>query len=107
MKKTHLRIAVLLSAVILIGTQLAQAATQTFEGIISDSMCEKKHMMPGKTDAQCTEECTKSGSKYVLVANGKTYVLDAKKVTLGAFAGKHVQVQGELKGGTIAVASIQ
>jgi len=107
MKKIHLRIVVLLSAVVLIGTLTSQAATQKFEGTISDSMCEKKHMMPGKTDAQCTEECAKAGSKYVLVANGKTYVLEAKKGTLGAFAGKHVQIQGELKGGTIAVASIQ
>ena len=31
-----------------------KAGTQTFVGNISDSMCGLKHMMPGKSDKECT-----------------------------------------------------
>jgi hypothetical protein len=35
------------------------AATQTLTGTITDTMCGKKHMSPGKSDADCTRECMK------------------------------------------------
>lgn len=107
MKKISLGPAVLAVAALLSATQFALAATQSFEGTISDSMCEKKHMMHGKTDAQCTEECLKMGSTYVLVADGKVYTLVAKKGVLTPFAGKHVQIQGELSKNSITVSSVR
>jgi hypothetical protein len=105
MKKIPATVA-LLAAIALPAFQLARAAAQNFEGVVSDSMCEKKHMMPGKSDADCIAECVKAGSAYVLVANNKAYTLTAKAGVLAAYAGKHVKVQGELKNNTITVAAI-
>jgi hypothetical protein len=86
----------------------AQAGAKTFVGNISDSMCGLKHMMPGKSDKECTLECVKAGSKYVLadLANGKVYQLsDQKKPE--EFAGQRVKVTGRLKGDTICVTAIE
>ena len=99
-------IVVLVAAAAMPMLQMAHAASQTFEGVVSDSMCEKKHMMPGKSDAECIAECVKAGSAYVLVADSKVYTLTAKPGVLAAYAGKHVKVQGELKNNTITVAAI-
>lgn len=85
---------------------LALAAPQQFKGTISDSMCLRKHMLPGKTDAQCVEECIHSGSNYVLMAGDKNYTLSAKKGQLSPFAGRNVTLTGELKGSTITVVSV-
>lgn len=85
----------------------ALATTQYYEGTVRDAMCEKKHMMPGKSDGECTHECVKAGSAYVLVSGGKVYSLEAKPGQLDSFAGKHVRVQGDLKQNTITVNSIQ
>ena len=86
----------------------AKAATKAFIGNISDSMCGLKHMMPGKNDKDCTLECVKAGSKYVLadVANGKVYQLNDQKKP-EEFAGQKVKVTGTLKGDTISVTAIE
>ena len=78
----------------------------SYVGSISDSMCGAKHMMPGKSDKECTVECVKGGSKYVLVdSNGKIYQLsDQTKPT--KYAGEKVKVAGKLQGDTIVVTSI-
>jgi hypothetical protein len=70
-------------------------------------MCAKKHMMAGKTDAQCTEDCVKEGASYVLVSGDKVYTLSAKKGLIAPFAGKKVQVQGNLQGTSIIVTAIK
>jgi hypothetical protein len=85
-----------------------KAGTKTFVGNISDSMCGLKHMMPGKSDKECTLECVKAGSKYVLadLASGKVYQLsDQKKPE--EFAGQKVKVTGTLNGDTISVTAIE
>ena len=97
---------VLLAAATMPMVQIAHAATQSFEGVVSDSMCEKKHMMPGKTDAECIAACVKAGSAYVLVTDSKVYALTAKLGVLASYAGKHVKVQGELKNNAITVSAI-
>jgi len=89
-----------------IGSVAAMAAPQAFKGTISDSMCKRKHMMPGKSDATCIEECVKAGSSYVLLVGDKAYTLSAQKGALTPFAGKNVVIQGELKGDTIQVSSV-
>ena len=102
-----------LGVALLLGTSLSfagavKAGTKTFVGNISDAMCGLKHMMPGKSDKDCTLECVKAGSKYVLadVANGKVYQLtDQKKPE--EFAGQRVKVTGTLKGDTISVTAIE
>jgi Protein of unknown function (DUF5818) len=80
---------------------------KTFTGNISDSMCGLKHMMPGGAK-ECTIECVKNGSKYVLAdpASGKVYELSDQKKP-AEFAGEKVKVTGTLKGKVITVTSIE
>ena len=79
---------------------------KSFVGNIGDSMCGAKHMMAGESDKDCTLECVKGGSKYILVdPSGKIYQLSDQK-TPEQFAGAKVKVTGTLKGDTISVTSI-
>lgn len=94
-------------AMLMPALQMSQAEPKTFTGVISDSMCKQKHMMPGKSDAQCIEECIKAGSSYVLVSGNKVYVLSAKKNMISPYAGKKVQIRGNLQGNSIAVTEIK
>jgi hypothetical protein len=107
MKNTTAVAALLIATCLSAGSALLRAATQTFDGTISDSMCEKKHMMPSKSDAECIKECVKAGSAYVLVTDKKVYTLAGMPDDLAKFAGKHVKVQGELKQNTITVSAVQ
>jgi hypothetical protein len=106
MKKSAMFALTIFLATTCLLTRPAWSAPQTLDGVISDSMCGKKHMMPGKSDAQCIRECVKAGSKYVLVVGDKLYTLDARTESIAPFAGKHVQVQGDLKGASLHVQSI-
>jgi len=69
-------------------------------------MCIKKHMIPGKTDAECIRECIKGGASYVLVVGDKVYSLNGKATAIEPFAGKHVKVEGDVKQNTITVNAI-
>ena len=82
------------------------AAPQSFTGALSDSMCGAKHMMPGKSDAECTRECIKANSKYALVVEKKVYTLSGPQQEFSRLAGKRVLVTGEQSGDTIKVKSI-
>lgn len=81
-------------------------AAQPLDGVISDSMCGRKHMTVGKTPAQCVAECIRNNSRYILVTKDKMYTLEGKPQTVAPFAGKHVHIDGTLNGNTIRVASI-
>ena len=85
-----------------------KGGTKVFIGNISDSMCGLTHMMPGKSAKDCTLECVKSGSKYVLAdsAKGKVYQLTDQK-SPEKFAGQKVKVTGTLQGDTINVTAIE
>lgn len=80
--------------------------SQSFTGTVSDSMCGAKHMMANLSPAQCTRECVKQGSDYVLVSNGKIYTLKGDTKQLDKYAGKNVSVTGSLSGNTITAQSI-
>lgn len=85
----------------------ALAATTTVTGLITDDMCGSgKHMMPGKSDAECIRECAKHGAKFAVVSNGKTYVLAGKASDVSALAGKKATVSGDLKGNTLTVSTV-
>jgi hypothetical protein len=85
----------------------ALAATTTLTGTVTDDMCGAgKHMMPGKSDAECIRACVKSGAKYALAVNGKVYLLAGKTAQLDALAGKKATVKGDLDGKTLTVAAI-
>ncbi|SRR6266536_1668278 len=106
MRKTPILILAFVSATMIPAIQQVHAAAKTIDGIVSDTMCGKKHMMPGKSDAQCIQECIKSGSSYALVVGDKVYTLAGKPQAIAPFAGKHVKIEGDLKGNTITFTSI-
>jgi hypothetical protein len=85
---------------------LAQA-TQTLTGTVSDVMCGKKHMMQGKTAAECTRECVKEGSDFALVVGDKIYTLKGDKTMMDKFAGANVTVKGKINGSTMTMESIK
>jgi hypothetical protein len=83
----------------------AAAKGRVFAGTISDKMCGAKHMMGGSAK-DCTLECVKAGSKFVLVDDkGKVYDL-SDQAKPKDFAGDKVKVTGTLKGDEIEVSSI-
>ncbi|MGI9103499.1 MAG: hypothetical protein ACR2IF_13765 [Terriglobales bacterium] len=94
--------------VLFVASLLAFAAPQTFTGIVTDTMCGKKHMMPGKSDAECVRECmkTKGDWTYGLVVGDKVYSLSGDKKQFDAFAGQRVKVTGDVAGSKIAVQAI-
>lgn len=106
MKKASIITLALLLAAMIPAIQRVYAASHGPEGVISDTMCGRKHMVQGKTPAQCIAQCTKEGAGYALVTDGKIYTLTGKSETIAPFAGKHVHVDGPIKDNTITVTSI-
>jgi len=99
----------LIAAVILAGMATGfgvSGAEQTFTGTVSDSMCGKQHMMKGKSAAECTRECVKSGSDYALIVGDKVYTLKGDKSAIDKYAGEKATVKGTEKGDAITVSSI-
>src|SRR5207249_9068502 len=94
--KAHNSIAIALLGLVLAASGFAQEAAQTFTGVVSDSMCGKKHM--AKDAAQCTRACVKSGSDYALFVGDKVYTLKGDKTAIDQFAGKPALVTGTAKG---------
>jgi hypothetical protein len=93
----------------------AFAATGTWTGKISDSMCGASHAKmaaqhggAGKvSDVDCTEACVKAGGKYVFASGGKVYTItnqDDKDLALNA--GKTVHLTGDMEGTSITVSKI-
>jgi len=105
-RKTPIFVLVLISATMIPAIQRIHAAAETVDGFVSDTMCGKKHMMPGKTDAQCIQECVKSGRSYALVPGDKVYTLAGKTQAIAPFAGKHVKIEDGFRDNTITVTSI-
>ena len=99
-------IARLSTAAVLAFALSASAAPSTYTGILTDSMCTQKHMMPGHSDADCVRECVKDGAKYTLVSNGKSYELKGEPKSLDKYAGQMVKVTGSHSGSVIAVKAI-
>ncbi|MBV9481776.1 MAG: hypothetical protein JO249_13625 [Acidobacteria bacterium] len=102
----------LLSALVIAPAAAADkkgSGQQTFNGIVSDSMCGAKHMMPGDP-AGCAHGCLKQGSKYALVVGDKVYTLETgdKSTTdaLDKLIGQKAKVKGNAKGDTIQVSSV-
>ena len=98
---------IVILAIVLATAIAALAAPTTITGVITDDMCSKKHMMPGKSDAECVRECVKAGANYAVVSDGKVYILKGKEAKLNELAGKKVTVTGELSGKTLAVSDVK
>ena len=83
----------------------APAATKSLTGQVSDAMCGKSHMMPGKSAAECAKECAKDGD-YALVVGEKVYTLKGHKEELEKLAGANATVTGTVNGTTVDVATV-
>ncbi len=83
------------------------ASQTTITGVLTDDMCTKKHMMPGKANSDCVRDCIKHGAKYVVVSQGRTIELQGKHEELSDLAGKKVTVTGQLKGNVLIVANAE
>jgi hypothetical protein len=89
----------------------ALSAEQTWTGVISDSMCVRHHESGAEgqqtTDPQCTRDCVKGGSKYVLVVGEEVYAIaNQDHAGLAAHAGETAVVTGVLREQTITVANV-
>lgn len=84
------------------------AGSQTFTGIVTDSMCGADHKdMNMGPDEKCVTECVKSGAKYALFDGKNSYTL-SDQAGAAKFAARKVKVTGTLdeKAKTIQVSSI-
>src|ERR1700692_4207266 len=66
----------------------ALAATTTVTGVVTCDMCAGKHMIPGKTDADCPRACIRRGAHIALAVNDKLYLLKGKTAEVDALAGQ-------------------
>jgi len=85
---------------------IAFAQQQSFNGVVTDSMCGAAHMAKDKTPAECTRMCVKDGMKYALAADKKLYTLEGHEAELSKLAGQRVTVKGTLKGNTLSVQEV-
>jgi hypothetical protein len=96
-------------SVALVAVPAEAAATQTFTGRVSDTMCGAKHK-EGIPPAECVRTCVKHGAKYALVVGDKVYTLDtADQATLdklNKLAWEEAKVTGMASGDTISVKSV-
>ena len=101
-------VVLVLIAILAFLTLYSFAASQTFTGTVTDTMCGKKHMSPGKSDADCTRECMKSKGDwtYGLVVGNNVYGLAGDNKQFATLAGQRVTVAGAVTGTTIAVQTI-
>jgi hypothetical protein len=101
------------AAVLFSAAPLFAAAEKTWNGTISDSMCNAKHPAgehDGKkmTDADCTKACVEKGAKYVFVSGGKTYQIANQDFSdLKDHAGHKVALTGDMSGDSITVSKIE
>ncbi len=100
--------AILFLVIFALLTMRAFAAPQTFTGTITDTMCGKKHMSPGKSDADCTRDCMKFKGDwtYGLVVGSSVYHLTGDNKQFATVAAQRVKIAGEVTGETIAVRTI-
>ena len=82
------------------------ASPETVEGVVSDTMCGKQHMLSGKTDAECIKECIGGKTQYALVAGDKVYALSGTASEFAKYPGKKVRVSGEIGKDAIVVHSV-
>jgi hypothetical protein len=88
---------------------LAADSSQTFTGVITDTMCGAKHnMMKGQPDDQCVRLCVKGARQYALYDGKSVRKLSDQKAP-AKFAGGKVIVTGMAneKTMTIKVGSIE
>jgi hypothetical protein len=81
----------------------------TFTGVITDTMCGKRHeMMKGQPDEACVKMCVKGSDEYALFDGKNVLKLSDQKLP-AKFAAQRVKVTGTLdaKAARIKVISIE
>jgi hypothetical protein len=89
-----------LISTLIFGTALLAAAdkSQSFTGVITDTMCGARHSMGITPDAKCVRECVKmdpKNTKYALLVGNDIYVLSDQQ-SPEKFAAQRVTVTGTL-----------
>lgn len=82
---------------------------RTWAAHITDSMCEKEHMMDGMSDPECAVACREMGADYALFVPEEDAVYRiANQEKVEEFAGTDVTVTGVLgeDGATVTVVEI-
>lgn len=88
-------------------SQSSAAATQSYEGVITDTHCGAKHSAAiDKAAADCARVCVHGGEQFALVDGDNVYVLEGDLEVLKRMAGQRVRITGNLNGKTIAVSSV-
>lgn len=94
-----------------VSSSRSQQAPQVFTGRISDSICGASHQAKAgsSTDRQCMYECFKALAKWVLVDRNDTVLRIANQDLPGLplYAGRLVQLTGQLEGGVIVASRIE
>jgi hypothetical protein len=89
-------------------TQSSSAATQNYDGVVTDTKCGAKHSAAiAESAADCTRACVHSGEHFALVDGDKLYVLEGEPELLKRAAGERVTVGGTLNHNTISVTSVR
>jgi hypothetical protein len=106
MRKLVNAVSTIMAVLLIVGSTFAASTTVT--GIVTDTMCGKKHMLAGKSDADCTRECMKSKGTwtYGLAVGDQVYGLSGDNQKFASMAGRKVSVTGQQSGTTITVQSI-
>ncbi|PYV17103.1 MAG: hypothetical protein DMG21_09415 [Acidobacteria bacterium] len=85
---------------------LVAAESQSWTGVVSDSMCGAKHSAASDDAAACVAKCVSGGAKYALVVGDKVYQLSPQD-KFKDFAGKSVKVTGAIDGETITAETVE
>jgi hypothetical protein len=94
------------------GAEGTGSEQHTWTGVLSDSMCKAHHESGAEgqetTDPDCTRDCVKGGSKYVLMVGDSVHAIaNQDQEQLPGHAGTRVVVRGTLQDRAIAIAAIE
>lgn len=82
-------------------------ASQTYEGMITCSLCGAKHSARiGQSAAACTRACIRAGASFALIDGDKVYQLEGDVSLLKKVAGQRARVVGVARGNTITVSAL-
>lgn len=75
-------------------------------GYISEDKCGAKHQSGSAADVNCVKACIKGGAKPVLVVDGKVVKIANPDKVPESLYGLKARVSGDLKDGSLTIASI-
>jgi len=101
---------ILFSCFLFVLVQFSANATESFTGIITDTMCGKAHgMVRGQPDNECVALCVKGTSSQYALYDGKSVFKLTDQKAAAKFSAQRVKVTGILndKTRTIKVSSME